>query len=28
MTIAVNYLTEDDTFNWLNQCGLFTWKLL
>ena len=24
MTIAVNYITEHDAFNWFNHCGLFT----
>ena len=24
MTIAVNYITEDDAFNWFKHCGLFT----
>lgn len=28
MTIAVNYITEDDAFNWFNYCGLLTLKLL
>ena len=24
MTLAINYITEDNAFGWFNHCGLFT----